>query len=137
MMLRPVRLRRFDTRPEGDSTESKEGNRPSVEPEEGKSPKSGVLHVITHTLGPIAPAQEDVTVPPGEEGAHHLLKRTPTNYLINQIYGLWVYASLFLMNILLPRSLKLGEYAVYIVATTAFNTIAYVVAFGMEDATTT
>lgn len=108
-----------------------------MEPEEVEAPPSGVLRVITHTLGPIAPAPEDVTIPPGEEGAHHLLKRTPSNYLINQIYGLWVYASLFLMNILLTRTFTHNEYAVYTVAATAFNTIAYVVAFGMEDATTT
>jgi O-antigen/teichoic acid export membrane protein len=108
-----------------------------VAPEEVDAPPSGVLRVITHTLGPIAPAEDDVTVPPGEEGAHLLLKRTPGNYLINQVYGLWLYASLFLLTILLTHKVSVNDYAAYTLAATAFNTIAYIVAFGMEDATTT
>lgn len=103
-------------------------------PDKVNGPASGVLRAITQTL---TPAPDSVQVPPGEEGAHHLLKRTPSNYLINQIYGLWVYASLFLLNILLVHKASVNDYAVYTVASTAFNTIAYVVAFGMEDATTT
>lgn len=136
-MLRPVRLQRFDAGPEDDSAETRKENEISVEPEEVKTQPSGVLSVITHTLGPLTPPPESISVPLGEEGAHDLLKRTPSNYLINQIYGLWVYVSLFLLTILLARSVSVNDYAVYVDAAAAFNTIAYIVAFGLEDATTT
>lgn len=109
----------------------------SVEPEEVKSTPSGVLRVITQTLGPLTTAPLDRTGPLGEKGAHELLKRTPGNYLINQVYGLWVYISLFLLTILLARSVSVNDYAIYVDAAAAFNTIAYIVAFGLEDATTT
>ncbi len=105
-------------------------------PEEVRASEPAVLRVITHTLAPLAPANETV-VPPGEEGAHHLLKRTPINYLLNQVYGFWLYVSLFLLTILLTHKVSVTNYAIYTIAAAAFNTIAYVVAFGMEDATTT
>jgi O-antigen/teichoic acid export membrane protein len=108
-----------------------------VEPDEVKDQPSGVLRVITHTLNPLTPKLAEVTSPRGEEGAHDLLKRTPLNYVINQVYGLWLYISLFLLAILLARGVSVNEYAIYIEATAAFNTIAYIVAFGLEDATTT
>src|SRR2546421_2047303 len=72
-----------------------------------------------------------------EEEARHLLKRTPGSYLLNQVYGLWVFSSLFLLTILVTRKLSVAEYGVYAVSLAAFNTIAYIVAFGLEDATTT
>ncbi|HEY3994237.1 MAG TPA: polysaccharide biosynthesis C-terminal domain-containing protein [Ktedonobacteraceae bacterium] len=112
------------------------GNDASVEPEEIKQP-SGVMRALSHTLNPSTPSVDEITGPLGENGAHDLLKRTPSNYLINQIYGLWVYLSLFLLTILLTRSTQVTEYTVYVDAAAAFNTIAYIVAFGMEDATTT
>ena len=135
-MLRPVRLQRFNAGPEDDSAESMKGNDASVEPEKIKQP-SGVMHTISHTLNPSTPSVDEITGPLGESGAHDLLKRTPSNYLINQVYGLWVYLSLFLLTILLTRSTKVTEYTVYVDAAAAFNTIAYIVAFGLEDATTT
>jgi len=111
------------------------GNDASVEPEEVKKQPSGVMRTLTNTLNPLTP--DEITGPLGEDGAHELLKRTPSNYLINQIYGLWVYLSLFLLTILLTRSTKVTDYTVYVDAAAAFNTIAYIVAFGLEDATTT
>ncbi|MGH2481575.1 MAG: lipopolysaccharide biosynthesis protein, partial [Ktedonobacteraceae bacterium] len=45
--------------------------------------------------------------------------------------------SLFLLTILLTRNLSRDDYGLYAVAATAFNTIAYIVAFGLEDATVT
>src|SRR5579885_2693930 len=136
-MLRPVRLQRFDAEPEDDSAETREGKTLSVEPEEVKTSSSGVLRALSHTLDPLAPARENSTVPLGEEGARHLLKRTPNSYLLNQAYSLWVYISLFLLTILLTHKLAVSDYGVYAIAAAAFNTIAYVVAFGLEDATTT
>src|SRR5438445_2345984 len=72
-----------------------------------------------------------------EEEARHLLKRTPGSYLLNQVYGLWVFSSLFLLTVLVTRKLSVAEYGVYAVSLAAFNTIAYIVALGLEDATTT
>lgn len=78
-----------------------------------------------------------VVLPGGEEEARLLLKRTPGSYLLNQTYGLWVFASLFLLTIIVTRKLSVQEYGVYAIAIAAFNTIAYIVALGLEDATTT
>src|SRR6185312_7488901 len=137
-MLRPVRLQRFKAEPEDDSAETMKGNDASVEPDEIKNQPAGMMRVITHTLNPLAPSSaDDITGPLGEDGAHTLLKRTPANYLINQVYGLWVYLSLFLFTILLTRSTTVSDYTIYVNAAAAFNTIAYIVAFGLEDATTT
>ncbi len=136
-MLRPVKLKRFDAGSGDGSAETREGNRKTVVPEDTVPPKSGVFRAISHSLGPLTPAPESMDIPLGEEGARSLLKRTPTSYLLNQSYGLWVYISLFLLTLLLARKLSVEDYGVYAIAATAFNTIAYIVAFGLEDATTT
>ncbi len=78
-----------------------------------------------------------IVLPDGEEEARLLLKRTPGSYLLNQTYGLWVFASLFLLTVIVTRKLSVQEYGVYAIAMAAFNTIAYIVALGLEDATTT
>lgn len=108
-----------------------------MEPEKIRASTSGVLYVTTRPLDPDAPAPEHVTAPLGEEGARHLLKRTPNSYLLNQAYGLWFYVSLFLLTILLTHNLSRTAYGIYAVAATAANTIGYIIAFGLEDATTT
>src|SRR5256714_630181 len=71
-----------------------------------------------------------------EEEARHLLKRTRGSYLLNQVYGLWVFSSLFLLTVLVTRKLSVAEYGVYAVSLAAFTSIAYIVALGLEDATT-
>ena len=76
-------------------------------------------------------------IPRGEKGARYLLKRTPSNYLLNQAYGLWVFVSLFVLTLIMTRKVTVTQYGVYAIAMTVFNTIAYIVAFGLEDATTT
>jgi O-antigen/teichoic acid export membrane protein len=76
-------------------------------------------------------------IPRGEKGARYLLKRTPSNYLLNQVYGLWVFVSLFILTLIMTRQVSVTQYGVYAIAMAAFNTIAYIVAFGLEDATTT
>jgi O-antigen/teichoic acid export membrane protein len=73
----------------------------------------------------------------GDTEARQLLRRTPGSYLLNQAYGLWVFASLFLLTLVMTRKVSVDQYGVYAIAATAFNTIAYVVAFGLEDATNT
>src|SRR3989442_11086303 len=79
----------------------------------------------------------ETEIPLGETGARYLLKRTPTSYLLNQIYGLWVFISLFILTLIMTRKVSVGQYGIYAIAMAAFNTIAYIVAFGLEDATTT
>ncbi len=91
---------------------------------------------------PISPGalEENIMQPEvhqGEAEAQHLLKRTPGSYLINQAYGLWFLISLFLLTIILTRKVPTDQYGVYAITQTAYNTILYIVAFGMEDATTT
>ena len=76
-------------------------------------------------------------VPRGEKGARYLLKRTPSNYLLNQAYGLWVFVSLFILTLIMTRKVTVTQYGIYAITMSAFNTIAYIVAFGLEDATTT
>ena len=76
-------------------------------------------------------------IPRGEKGARYLLKRTPSNYLLNQAYGLWVFVSLFILTLIMTRKVSVVEYGIYAIASAAFNTIAYIIAFGLEDATTT
>ena len=76
-------------------------------------------------------------MPQGEAEARRLLQRTPGNYLLNQVYGFWFLISLFLLTIIITRRVSTEEYGVYAITQTAYNTILYIVAFGMEDATTT
>ena len=76
-------------------------------------------------------------MPQGETEARRLLQRTPGNYLLNQIYGFWFLISLFLLTIIITRKVPTEEYGIYAITQTAYNTILYIFAFGMEDATTT
>ncbi|BCL80140.1 lipopolysaccharide biosynthesis protein [Ktedonobacteria bacterium brp13] len=69
--------------------------------------------------------------------ARNLLKRTPNNYLFNQVYGLWFYISSFLFTIIITRNLGPGQYGVYSIVQTAMNTLLYVLALGLEDAVAT
>lgn len=86
---------------------------------------------------PLSTGKTQPTVPLGEAGARQLLRRTPISYLLNQLYGLWVFASLFILSLIMTRKVSVDQYGVYAIAATAYNTIAYIVAFGFEDATNT
>jgi O-antigen/teichoic acid export membrane protein len=70
-------------------------------------------------------------------GAQRLLKRAPTSYLFNQAYSFWFLISSFLFTILITRELRPDQYGIYAVIQTTINTITYIVALGLEDATTT
>ncbi len=85
----------------------------------------------------IQPGAEETALTQGQKAANKLLRRTPNNYLFNQVYGLWFYISSFLLNILITRSVSPTQYGVYAVVLTAYNTILYVIALGLEDAMTT
>jgi O-antigen/teichoic acid export membrane protein len=103
------------------------------EPENAIEMTEAVSDEITGLLHSISEPE----IPRGEKGAQYLLKRTPTNYLLNQAYGLWVFVSLFILTLIMTRKVSVTQYGVYAIAMAAFNTIAYIVAFGLEDATTT
>ncbi|HYB01109.1 MAG TPA: oligosaccharide flippase family protein, partial [Ktedonobacteraceae bacterium] len=112
------------------SNQSNKATKAVKEPETAKDLVSDELAILLHTIS-------EPEIPQGEQGARYLLKRTPTNYLLNQAYGLWVFVSLFILTLIMTRKVSVTEYGVYAIAMTAFNTIAYIVAFGLEDATTT
>jgi O-antigen/teichoic acid export membrane protein len=104
--------------------------------------KTSELTDIQATERQAQPAQAfdtpvDIVLPQGEHEARLLLKRTPTSFMLNQAYGLWVFISLFFITVIVTHKLTVAQYGVYAVAMAAFNTIAYIVALGLEDATTT
>ncbi|GAC1400757.1 MAG: hypothetical protein NVSMB49_13650 [Ktedonobacteraceae bacterium] len=73
----------------------------------------------------------------GEAGAKSLLANSPKSYLFNQAYGLWFFLSWFILITLITRKVSTEEYGTLAVILTAYNTILYIVAFGLEDAITT
>ncbi|GAC1579895.1 MAG: hypothetical protein NVS4B1_12330 [Ktedonobacteraceae bacterium] len=73
----------------------------------------------------------------GEAGAQSLLADSPRSYLFNQAYGLWFFVSWFILMTLITRKVSTEEYGTFAVVLTAYNTILYIVAFGLEDAITT
>src|SRR5260370_3322133 len=140
-MLRPNRLVRFDrgqleapqARVEGDELRDMQTGDKAKNTE-------GFIETQGYVPGETPAMMIDVTqpeIPRGETGARYLLKRTPSNYLLNQAYGLWVFFSLFILTLIMTRKVSVAEYGIYAIASAAFNTIAYIVAFGLEDATTT
>ena len=86
---------------------------------------------------PLVVTEIEPALPPGESEAQNLLKRTPGSYLLNQVYGLWFFLSWFFLTVIITHEISAAQYGVFAIALAAFNTIAYIVAFGIEDATTT
>src|SRR5690242_15942811 len=115
------------------SDQSNKVTRAVKEPENASEMTDVVPDEIATLLNNISEPE----IPRGEKGARYLLKRTPSNYLLNQMYGLWVFVSLFILTLIMTRKVSVTQYGVYAIAMAAFNTIAYIVAFGLEDATTT
>jgi len=74
---------------------------------------------------------------PGEAGAQSLLASSPRSYIYNQIYGLWFFISLFILVTIITHKVSTEQYGTLAVIMTAYNTILYVVSFGLEDAITT
>ena len=104
-----------------------------------KAPENAIemQDAVSDEIASLLQGISEPDIPRGEKGARYLLKRTPSNYLLNQAYGLWVFVSLFILTLIMTRKISVTEYGVYAIAMAAFNTIAYIVAFGLEDATTT
>jgi O-antigen/teichoic acid export membrane protein len=98
---------------------------PNNATEATSQPSGAVEHTISAKL------------PQGESEARRLLQRTPGNYLLNQVYGFWFLISLFLLTIIITRKVPTEQYGIYAITQTAYNTILYIFAFGMEDTTTT
>jgi O-antigen/teichoic acid export membrane protein len=139
--LRPLRLIRIDSiqaeennyLEAGDENVGKVGTKVGVEAKAVEN----TIHPISGALTSVPSYAVETDIPLGEAGAQHLLKRTPANYLLNQAYGLWIYFSLFFLTLIITHKVSVEEYGIFAVASAAFNTIAYIVAFGLEDATTT
>ena len=132
-VLRPFRLISINAQ------NINESNEPVNQVREEKEEPVGERDNVSGLAQPVADILEEALkkTSRGEDEARSLLKRTPTSYLLNQFYGLWVFISLFLITVIVTRKLTVAEYGVYAVAMTAFNTIAYIVALGLEDAMTT
>ncbi len=148
--LRPLRLVRFEIEQAGASTQVEDGDivrdsedefvehsaHITIDIVEGDQVDQGKPANQTNML-PLPTSTTETAIPLGEAGAQQLLKRTPASYLLNQVYGLWIFISLFILTLIMTRKVSVDQYGVYAIAATAFNTIAYIVAFGLEDATTT
>jgi O-antigen/teichoic acid export membrane protein len=142
--IRPLRLVRFGGE-QVNGTESnaadrmKRSEQSSKEAKAVQEPESAIEtnDVIPDELPALFSSITDPEIPHGEKGARYLLKRTPSNYLLNQVYGLWVFVSLFILTLIMTRKVSVEQYGIYAIASAAFNTIAYIIAFGLEDATTT
>ena len=149
-MLRPLRLVRLVTGQLEDNryiaqAEAANGSVREVGDVNELQRMEGILSPVTGEA-PVEPipdadnsskSDKSGKLPGSEVEARHLLRRTPNSYLLNQVYGLWVFISLFLLTVIVTRKVSVVEYGVYAVVMAAFNTIAYIVAFGLEDATTT
>ena len=142
--LRPLRLMRFGGEqvngPKANAEDSMmRSEQSSKEAKAVKKPENAIEtnNVISDELPALLSNISEPEIPHGEKGARYLLKRTPSNYLLNQIYGLWVFASLFILTLIMTRKVSVEQYGIYAIATAAFNTIAYIIGFGLEDATTT
>ncbi len=90
---------------ENDSTraeQSTEETKAVKEPEGSIKTQDAVPGEIHPLLGSITEPE----IPRGEKGARYLLKRTPSNYLLNQVYGLWVFVSLFILTLIMTRKVS-------------------------------
>lgn len=103
----------------------------------GVEASSGEVRALQPDIAASSAESAAEEAPRGETEAQHLLKRTPGSYLLNQIYGLWFYISWFLLTVIITHEVSTEQYGIFAIALTAYNTILYIVAFGLEDATYT
>ncbi|HLZ55621.1 MAG TPA: polysaccharide biosynthesis C-terminal domain-containing protein, partial [Ktedonosporobacter sp.] len=134
--LRPLRLVRLQTDQLAAYAPTMEG----LEVRERNSSPGIYTHGPQPLPGTPEPLQQivpDTDLPQIESEARHLLQRTPHSYVFNQVYGLWFFISSFLLTFIITHNVSTEQYGVYAIVSTAFNTVLYIVAFGLEDATTT
>ena len=134
---RPTRLVRFSVEQPETSAWQRDGSGIVMEDHFVVNIVDDKSDTISDNMLPLSTRTPSITVPLGEVGAQQLLRRTPISYLLNQLYGLWVFASLFILSLIMTRRVPVSQYGVYAIAATTYNTIAYIVAFGFEDATNT
>ncbi|MBV9231882.1 MAG: hypothetical protein JOZ18_21410, partial [Chloroflexi bacterium] len=136
--LRPLRLVRLDT-DQPDNYALEIGSSDVNEKKNGAGKDAIYNGVQTIADKPeIMPSHVTETEQPrGEAQAQYLLKSTPRSYLFNQAYGLWFFISYFLLTVIITRKVSTDQYGIFAVALTAFNTILYIIALGLEDALTT
>jgi O-antigen/teichoic acid export membrane protein len=96
-----------------------------------KNPSQPEKHRTTNIV------TSDTEPPKQHTGSQRLLKRAPKSYLFNQAYSFWFYISSFLFTIVITREVNTNQYGIYAIIQTSINTITYIVALGLEDATTT
>ncbi len=140
--LRPLRLTHMPDDPSADPIDITSSSADHAH-ENGKGTSQIQLEhpdvLPTGKLASATMAASDIATQPlqGDIEARHLLQRTPHNYLFNQIYGFWLYLSLFLLTLIITHTVSTKQYGVFAAIQTAINTILYIVAFGLEDATAT
>jgi|GEM_PF-465817 len=81
------------------------------------------------------PDESDNSRPRSAE-AEDLIRRAPMAYVWNQVGSLLMFGSSFLFTILVTHGLSTRQYGSLGDALTIFNTVVYLAAFGLEDATT-
>ncbi|GCE13072.1 lipopolysaccharide biosynthesis protein [Tengunoibacter tsumagoiensis] len=131
--LRLIRLNKTETQtnyPDGQSRDGVTGSGQMAESrrEAASIDPKNVIIMSPETLEEIQPIQRDAE-------AHQLLQRAPNNYLFNQAYQFWLYISLFTLTLLLTHTIATAEYGMYARIQTTINTLIYITAFGLEDAT--
>lgn len=135
--LRPLRLIHLNAHSTSDQLEAKKQDVRDVKDEDTARATRDGIYSSPGIPPSLLAGTSEVDIPLGEAGAQYLLKRTPHSYLLNQAYQLWYIVSLFFFTVILTHKLSTEQYAVFAIIWTALNTIAYIVAFGLEDATNT
>jgi O-antigen/teichoic acid export membrane protein len=63
-----------------------------------------------------------------------LIRRAPTGYLWNQVFSVWLYASLLIYELVVRRTMGRGETTTWDVASTAANMGVYIASLGLTSA---
>ncbi len=74
--------------------------------------------------------------PSGPSEAEALVRQAPMGFLWNQLYQLWFFGASFLLTVVVTHGLSTKNYGIYATAITAFTTLSYLAAFGLEEAAT-
>jgi O-antigen/teichoic acid export membrane protein len=86
---------------------------------------------VSPTVAPPAtPADAEAT----PDAAQALIRRAPSGYLWNQAYGLWLFVSALLIEVLWRRSLSQGEAGIYLVISVTAQSGVTIFAFGLSSA---
>jgi len=93
-MLRPLKLVHLNVEQlEASTAKREDGNVRDVQDGEEAEDLVETLDIVPGEMRTTSIPVAEAEIPLGEAGARYLLKRTPSSYLLNQGYGLWVFAS--------------------------------------------